>query len=115
MGVQIPTICNACGGKSGKGYTDDPNGHQGVITVRDWHNLAIKGILNDIYAQQPTSIKKQSPKNPSRIVRNSARDAMIVQRYASGETLEELARVFGISHQRVHQIIVEQRNRQASA
>jgi DNA-directed RNA polymerase sigma subunit (sigma70/sigma32) len=33
------------------------------------------------------------------------RNALIRMRFDAGETLEELARVFGISHQRVHQIV----------
>jgi Mor family transcriptional regulator len=36
---------------------------------------------------------------------NQHRDNNIRQRYANGETLEDLARAYGISFQRIHQII----------
>ncbi len=34
-----------------------------------------------------------------------ARNELIRQRYAAGETLRELSQAFGLSHQRIHQII----------
>jgi Mor family transcriptional regulator len=50
-----------------------------------------------------------TPKPPKKPLKKSERNKLIRERYAAGETLVELAKAFGLSHQRIHQIIHGQR------
>src|SRR5258706_1656897 len=53
-------------------------------------------ILQRLYA---------APKLPAKTSGIKARNGLIVERRAAGEVLMEIARTFGISYQRVHQIV----------
>ena len=53
-------------------------------------------MLDALYAEP------ELPKNSLRI---AERDAIIRERYAAGASQAQLARKFGISYQRVHQIL----------
>lgn len=59
-------------------------------------------ILRRLYATQRSSTKTSDIKE---------RNEQIVARHQAGETLMEIARVFGITYQRVHQIIAAHRKR----
>jgi DNA-directed RNA polymerase specialized sigma subunit len=54
-------------------------------------------LLHRLYQDAISVIPSKRPK--------AERDAMIRQRYEAGETMAELAKAYGISEQRVHQII----------
>lgn len=54
-------------------------------------------LLHRLYQDAIPVIPSKRPK--------AERDAMIHQRYEAGETMAELAKTYGISEQRVHQII----------
>jgi transposase-like protein len=54
-------------------------------------NDAVQHILSILYRNQPIS--------------NKLRDEIIRERYAAGEALSDLAREFGVSPQRVYQIV----------
>jgi DNA-binding CsgD family transcriptional regulator len=58
-------------------------------------------VLNQLYAGIPLPLHAITEKHVSKTERN----AEICQRYSQGETLEDIAEDFGLSHQRVHQII----------
>jgi DNA-binding NarL/FixJ family response regulator len=64
-------------------------------------NLAIQWLLEQLYAGIPLL---QTPVTHKHISL-SERNQQICNRYAMGETLKELAQEFGLSHQRVDQII----------
>jgi len=64
-------------------------------------NAAIECVIEQLYAGIPLSFQPITEKHISKAERN----AEICQRYEEGETLEEIAEGFGLSHQRIHEII----------
>jgi hypothetical protein len=62
---------------------------------------AVEWLLERLYEGLPLSEKPVTDKHISRQERNR----IICHRYAEGDTLETIAQDFGISMQRVHQII----------
>ena len=67
------------------------------------HSLetATQLFLRLLYFNKPIPQKPVSDRTPRKLSRNE----QIRQRYADGETIPQLAQAFGISNQRVHQII----------
>jgi hypothetical protein len=67
------------------------------------HSLedAAQGILKLLYLDQSPPKSPLNNSTPTKIRRNSE----IKRRYANGESVPDLARVFRISEQRVHQIL----------
>ena len=67
------------------------------------HSLedAAQRILNLLYGDQPPSKFPISNLTPKKTRRNQE----LRQRYADGESVPDLAKAFGISEQRVHQIL----------
>ncbi|MFP4324223.1 MAG: helix-turn-helix domain-containing protein [Anaerolineales bacterium] len=67
------------------------------------HSLetATQTVLRLLYSGQPTPQNPQSNKTPRKVKRNDE----IRERYAQGETIPELAKAFGLSNARVHQIL----------
>ena len=67
------------------------------------HSLerATQALLRLLYTGQLAPDVPQSNKTPEKVKRN----AEIKRRYAEGESVPDLAREFGISEQRVHQIL----------
>ena len=70
------------------------------ISVHSLEDAAHR-ILKLLYADQPPSKTPISNVTPKKIHRN----AEIKRRYADGESVPDLAKAFGISEQRVHQIL----------
>jgi DNA-directed RNA polymerase sigma subunit (sigma70/sigma32) len=64
-------------------------------------NSAIRRVLDLLYTGIPLPEKPVTEKHVSLDERNR----LICTRYAADETLEEIARDLGLSHQRAHQII----------
>jgi hypothetical protein len=64
-------------------------------------NTAIWRVLKQHYQGIPLPTLPVTNKHISQAARNQ----LICSRYISGATLEQIARDFGLSHQRVHQII----------
>jgi hypothetical protein len=62
---------------------------------------ASEGIVGILYLKRLPPKKPQSNKTPKRFERNDA----IRTRFAQGETVADLARDYGISVQRIHQIL----------
>jgi len=65
-------------------------------------NTAIERVIEQLYAGIPQPLQPVSVKHLSK----SERNAEICERFAEGETLEELAEDYGLSHQRVHEIVL---------
>ena len=65
-------------------------------------NSAIERVIEQLYAGIPLPTQPIIVKHLSK----SERNAEICDRYSEGETLEELADEFGLSHQRVHEIVL---------
>jgi len=84
-----------------------------LVRVTPLHNLekAVAAILQRLYAFQ------NPPESPltHKHISKSERNQQIIEKYRNGSTLEELAAEFGISHQRVHQIIQRWSNDQGGA
>jgi hypothetical protein len=68
---------------------------QTAPTLEDGTNL-VPAALAFIY---------NNPSLPENSLSTKERDAIIRERYAAGVSQAELARLFGISYQRVHQIV----------
>jgi DNA-binding NarL/FixJ family response regulator len=64
-------------------------------------NVAIHWLLDRLYEGIPLPETPVTDKH----VPLSERNRQICERYAAGETLEDIARDLDLSHQRVHQII----------
>ncbi|GAB5491432.1 MAG: hypothetical protein Phog2KO_16470 [Phototrophicaceae bacterium] len=64
-------------------------------------NTAVELLLNKRYLGITLPIKPKSKQTQKK----SARNQQIIERHKAGETLGELALEFGISEQRVHQIV----------
>jgi len=64
-------------------------------------NSAIQHVIDLLYWNIPLAEVPLIDKHMSL----SERNRQICERYSAGETLEEIAQDFGLSHQRVHQII----------
>ena len=63
--------------------------------------FAVSSILRRLYKDLPLPTAPQSDKTAAKIGRNAA----IHAQYASGIPVPEIAKVFGISEQRVYQIL----------
>lgn len=71
------------------------------LYLLDHLDVAVEGIIRRLYFGLPLPSRLISDKHVSK----SDRNRTIRARYEAGETLEQIARVFGISTQRVHQIV----------
>jgi len=69
------------------------------------------GILKRLYARpaEPQPTIRRSPKKPTQ---PSEQNLQIFARYQAGETLTQLAMAYGVSYQRIHQIVRSQLNAQ---
>lgn len=68
------------------------------VHITEWAYILLARRLYDFSPPPETPVNNAIPK---KIGRNEE----ICQRYEAGETMAELAKVYGISEQRVHQII----------
>ena len=71
-------------------------------------NQAVLLILNLLYADQPPAhltLTPQQEHNTRRHEQNAERDELVRQARANGATYPEIARTFGISLGRAHQIV----------
>ena len=62
---------------------------------------AVRLILDQLYQGVPLPPTPQTDSTKTK----SGRNTEIRARYAAGETVPELAEAYGISHQRIHQIL----------
>jgi hypothetical protein len=67
--------------------------------------LAYKYLSSCLYEGLETALEPVSSSTPTKSARNEA----IRQRYKAGETFGELAIAYGISEQRIHQIVNHRR------
>mgnify|MGYP002403098336 CR=1 FL=1 len=65
-------------------------------------NDAIERVIEQLYAEIPLPSHPITEKHLSK----SERNAEICERYWGGETLDEIAEDYQLSHQRVHEIIL---------
>lgn len=71
--------------------------HTGLETQLRFYRQAAKTVLNNIFVGQSPQILIQKAL--------SARNQRIRQLYAAGEFMSDLSREYGISHQRISQIV----------
>ena len=64
---------------------------------------AVQRVLARLYQGIPLPLTLQ----PNRTQKQSNRNANIYRRHASGESLVDLASEYGISKQRIHQIVID--------
>ena len=83
-------------------YSFTPLTPVGVTGLHDLEK-AVAAILQRLYAFQG----QHSPQTPvtQKHIPKSRRNQQIIERYERGDSLQEIAAQFGVSHQRVHQII----------
>ena len=76
--------------------------HRGlvVISLRSFEIADVR-IAALLYVELPLPPEPVSDKTPTKAEQNR----QIRQRFANGETVQHLAQVYGISEQRVHQIL----------
>jgi phosphoenolpyruvate synthase/pyruvate phosphate dikinase len=66
---------------------------------------AVSRLIERLYIHNPRPIHPLSDKTKKQIERNET----IKARYASGESIQRLAAEYGISEQRIHQILKDRR------
>jgi len=64
-------------------------------------NIAVERVIEQLYAGIPLPLQPINEKHLSKSERNTE----ICERYSQGETLDNIAKDFDLSHQRIHEIL----------